>query len=265
MIESMLRRMRAAVADWGGRPSTKQTVCWATHSEAARLGCSEGTRSWAHAWIRRHMERMPIGKLAVVDAGSGMSNPLLDWYRPQAGHVYLIEFLATPGTTGNTTVLCADLEKGLPLPDETADIVTSASSIEHLSQAGQVRFLAEAQRVLRPGGVVVMTVSYIFGLNDRALRILSRDSALIKTGCTISARLDLRAMLVGASQLACPEEPRWDHFPGFRGFDEQAILDSADVIFDRVGSYADVRCLPETDALGLRWAEIGLYLVKRAE
>jgi SAM-dependent methyltransferase len=263
MIESTLRRIRAAVSDWGRGPAARQTVCWGTLGDAARLGAQAGTRSWAHAWIRAHMEQMPIGKLAVVDAGSGMSNPLLDWYRPRARHVYLVEFLATPGTSGNTTVLRADLEDGLPLPDEAADIVTSASSIEHLSHEGQLRFLTEAQRILRPGGAVVMTVSYIFGLDDRALSILSRDPALIRTGCTIKARLDLRAMLAAAPRLACPGEPRWELFPGFDGFDEHTILSHDDVIFDRVGSYADVRCLPETDSLGLKWAEIGLYLVKR--
>ena len=262
MIDSTLRRIRAAVSDWGRGPSTRRTVCWGTLSDAARLGAPTGTRSWAHAWIRAHMEQMPIERLAVVDAGSGMSNPLLDWYRPRAGHVYLVEFLATPGTTGNTTVLRADLEDGLPLPDESADVVTSASSIEHLSRAGQLRFLTEAQRILRPGGVVVVTISYIFGLDDRALSILSRDPALIRTGCTICARLDLRAMLAAAPRLACPEEPRWELFPGFGGFDERTILSDKDVIFDRVGSYADVRCLPETDSLELKWAEIGLYLVK---
>lgn len=263
MIGGVLGRVRAAVSGWGREPAARQTMCWGTLSQAARLGCSSGTRSWAHAWIRQHMECMPLGELAVVDAGSGMSNPLLDWYRPQVRHVYLIEFSAASATVGNTTVLCTDLEKGLPLADESVDIVTSASSIEHLSEAGQSRFLAEAQRVLRSGGVVAMTVSYIFGLDRRALDILSRDPSLIETGCTISARLDLRSMLAAAPHLMCPQEPPWNLFPGFDGFDEQTILDQEDVILDRVGSYGDVHCLPETDALGLRWAEVGLYLAKR--
>jgi SAM-dependent methyltransferase len=209
------------------------------------------------------MECLPLEKSVVVDAGSGMSNPLLDWYRPKVRRAYLVEFLATSITTGNTTVICADLEQGLPLPNESVDVVTSASTVEHLSAAGQTRFLGDAERVLRPGGVVVMTVSYIFGLDDRALATLSRDPALIGTGCMISARLDLHRMLAAAPRLWCPQEPRWSLFPGFAGFDEQTILDQDDVIFDRVGSYGDVHCLPETDALGLRWAEIGLYLVKR--
>jgi SAM-dependent methyltransferase len=262
-MQGVLRRARETVSEWGRKSVARKTICWGTRSQAVRFGCSSGTRSWAHAWIRQHMERMPLGELTVVDAGSGTSNPLLDWYRPQARHVYLVEFLATPATIGNTTVLCADLEGGVPLPDECVDVVTSASTIEHLSASGQGRFLADAQRVLRPGGVVVMTVSYIFGLDDRALDILSRDPALAETGCTISARLDLRRMLAGAPGLMCPQEPLWNLFPGFDGFDEQAILDEEDAILDRVGSYGDVRCLPETDALRLRWAEIGLYLVKR--
>jgi len=209
------------------------------------------------------MEALPLSKLRVLDAGSGLSNRLLDWYRPRVRHAYLVEFLAETREEGNTTIVRADLEKGIPLDDDSVDIVTTVSSIEHLSAGGQVRFMSEAQRLLRPGGVMVMTVSYNFGLDARALDLLSRDPALLGTGCTISAPLDLRRMLEGAPRLRCPEEPEWSSFPGFEGFSESPVLGDPSIIFDTVGSYGDVRCLPETDALGLRWAEIAMYLVKR--
>jgi SAM-dependent methyltransferase len=239
------------------------TICWGTRQHAERLGCAVGTRYWAHAWIRRHMERLPLSRTTVVDAGSGLSNPLLDWYRPLVHHAFLIDFLAEPGPDGNCTVVRADLEKGIPLPDESVDLVTSASSIEHLSASGQTTFMAEAERVLRPGGRVVMTVSHVFGLNEHTLRVLAADPVLAETGCPLTAPLNLRRLLQAAPGLRCPGRPRLDRFPGYEGFFEDAILGDDEVIFDRVGSYADVRCRPETDALGLRWAEIGLYLVKR--
>lgn len=208
------------------------------------------------------MERLPLCRTMVADAGSGLSNPLLDWYRLHVQHAFLIDFLAEPGTRGNCTVVRADLEKGIPLPDESVDLVTSASSIEHLSAGGQTTFMAEAQRVLRPGGRVVMTVSHVFGLDEHALRVLAEDPVLAETGCQLTAPLDLRRLLQAAPGLGCPGTPRLDRFPGYEGFSEDVILRDDNVIFDRVGSYADVRCRPETDALGLRWAEIGLYLVK---
>jgi SAM-dependent methyltransferase len=243
-------------------PREDETICWGTRKDVAGLGCAVGTRSWAHAWIRRHLERLPLARVTVVDAGSGLSNPLLDWYRPRVQHAFLIDLLADPGTAGNCTVLRTDLEKGIPLPDESVDVVTSASSIEHLSAAGQVGFMAEAQRVLRRGGRAVMTVSHVFGLDERVLRVLAEDPVLIETGCQLTAPLNIRYLLQAAPGLCCPGNPVMDRFPGYPGFSEERILQDDDTIFDRVGSYADVRCRPETDALELRWAEIGLYLVK---
>jgi len=107
-----------------------------------------------------------------------------------------------------------------------------------------------------------MTVSYIFPLNGRAIELLSRDPAVVSTGCTIKAPLDLRRMLEAAPNLRCPDQPNWSLFPGFDGFSDQVILRDPGIILDRVGSYGDVHCLPETDALGLRWAEIAMYLIK---
>jgi SAM-dependent methyltransferase len=209
------------------------------------------------------MEHLRLSELRVLDAGSGLSNRLLDWYRPRVRHAYLLDFLAPPSERGNTTIVQADLEKEIPLADASVDLVTSASSIEHLSANGQSRFMSEAQRLLRPGGILVMTVSYILGLNDRALVLLANDPALVRTGCTISARLDLRRLLEAAPMLRCPVEPQWERFPGFKGFSEASVSANFDIILDRVGSYGDVRCLPETDALGLQWAEIAMYLVKQ--
>jgi SAM-dependent methyltransferase len=208
------------------------------------------------------MERLPLKNLKVLDAGSGLSNPLLDWYRTEVQHAYLVEFLAEPSRDGNVTIINANLEKGIPLSTESVDIITSASSIEHLSGDGQILFMQEAQRLLKPNGILVMSVSYVFGLDAQALSILARDPALVNRGCGISARLNLRSMLEAAPQLRCPERVSWELFPGFDGFSEQAVRGNPDVIFDDLVSFGNVRCLPETDAMALRWAEIGIYLVK---
>ena len=107
-----------------------------------------------------------------------------------------------------------------------------------------------------------MTVSYVFGLDDGAVAILMRDPALVDRGCGISARLDLRKMLEAAPRLECPGRVRWDLFPGFEGFREEIIRQDSDVIFDDLVSFGNVRCLPETDAMALKWAEIGIFLKK---
>lgn len=185
------------------------------------------------------METMPLEKMSVLDAGSGLSNRLLDWYRPRVGHAYLLDFLVDSREEGNTSIVRADLEQGIPMPDASVDLVTSASSVEHLSARGQCLFFTEAQRVLRPGGVVAMTVSYTFGLTERALGVLSSNPILANAGVKISARLNLRKMLEAAPVLRCPQPPDWSRLPGFDGFSEENILNEAGVIFDRIHANVD--------------------------
>ena len=114
--------------------TVRRTICWGTHKEARRI-CPRhvGTRRWAHAWVRRHMETLPLGEMDVLDAGSGLSNRLLNWYRPRVKRAFLLDFLLEPCVEGNTTIVRADLETGIPMPDASVDMVTSVSSIEHLS------------------------------------------------------------------------------------------------------------------------------------
>jgi len=42
---------------------------------------------------------------------------------------------------------------GLPLPDNSVDVIFHEDFLEHLDQRGQIVFLAETLRVLKPGGV----------------------------------------------------------------------------------------------------------------
>jgi SAM-dependent methyltransferase len=244
--------------------AVRRTICWGTHSEARRI-CPrhKGTRRWAHAWVRRHMETLPLQQLQVLDAGSGLSNRLLDWYRPRVRHAYLLDFLLDSREEGNTSIVRADLEKGMPIPDASVDLVTSVSSIEHLSGAGQVLFFREAQRVLRPGGMVAMTVSYKTELTPQKLQVLSSNPILRREGFTISARLDLRKMLEAAPALEPPELPDWSRFPGFDGFSESQILADRDIILDTMYVDETLPTADEVNSLRVRWAEIGLFLVKR--
>jgi len=77
----------------------------------------------------------------------------------------------------------ATAEGRLPLKDDTADFVLSSEVFEHLWKREQ--FVAEVRRVLRPGGLFVMTTPNLdsFGLHflrrlprDWARRILTRES-----------------------------------------------------------------------------------------
>jgi SAM-dependent methyltransferase len=240
-----------------------RTICWGTHSEAKRI-CPRhfGTRRWAHAWVRRHMETLPLGELRVLDAGSGLTNRLLDWYRPRVKHAYLLDFLNDSRVEGNTSIVRADLEAGIPMPNASVDVVTSVSSIEHLSAAGQVLFFREAERVLAPGGIVVLTVSYLIGLDDQKIGVLSSNPILRKEGLSICAELNLRHMLDAAPSLSSPEQPEWSRFPGYAGFSTEKLLTDHDIILDTVHVNDSLPSAAEVNAMDIRWAEIGIFLVK---
>jgi len=254
---SLGRKIRGTL----GRGSVSRTICWGTVAEAELLipWQKKNTRRWAHAWVRRHFEALPLASLAVADAGSGTSNRLLDWYRPRVRHAYLLDFLIDTHTEGNTSFVRADLEQGLPLEDSCCDVITSVSSVEHLSGAGQILFFREAARVLRPGGRVIMTVSYLFSLDKSAIEVLAHSPALVNAGFAIQAQLNLRRMLESAPDLAPPVAPEWRRLPGFDGFCEEEILSDPNIIRDRIHSGG----ASEVNALGKQWAELGIYLVKQ--
>jgi len=52
----------------------------------------------------------------------------------------------------------ADATNGLPIPKESCDVLYSSHVLEHLDRAGADRFLREAFRVLRPGGIIRICV-----------------------------------------------------------------------------------------------------------
>lgn len=47
-----------------------------------------------------------------------------------------------------------DAAKGLPIPDESCEVIYSSHMIEHLDRHEASQFLNEAFRVLRPGGII---------------------------------------------------------------------------------------------------------------
>jgi len=66
----------------------------------------------------------------------------------------------------------ADVDEPLPFPDESVDVVVAAEVLEHLRLPEQA--LAEAMRVLRPGGLLVGSVPNCFRLKSRLRFLLGR-------------------------------------------------------------------------------------------
>jgi predicted SAM-dependent methyltransferase len=77
-----------------------------------------------------------------------------------------------------------DITRPLPLADQTFDLIFSSHLIEHIHRKQCLSFLAEALRVLRPGGIqIIATPSAeriyraLYGDDDQARQILVDDSS----------------------------------------------------------------------------------------
>jgi len=114
------------------------------------------------------MRRLPAGAI-VVDAGAG---PRCSFYEYKPAGVTIIgvdsserDLRANPEID---SFRFADITRQLPFEDGTVDIVASKHVLEHLPDTG--RFLAEAYRVLKPGGATIHLLPSRYG----AFAVLSR-------------------------------------------------------------------------------------------
>ena len=82
---------------------------------------------------------------------------------------------------------CIDLDPPTPFADESFDLVYGISVFTHLSAADQDRWLAELQRITKPGGTVLMSVQGEIAF-FRADSDLQRFLALEKEGFHIYGR-----------------------------------------------------------------------------
>ena len=82
---------------------------------------------------------------------------------------------------------CIDLDPPTPFADENFDLVYGISVFTHLSAADQDRWLAELQRITKPGGTVLMSVQGEIAF-FRADSDLQRFLALEKEGFHIYGR-----------------------------------------------------------------------------
>lgn len=90
-------------------------------------------------------------------------------------------------------VIAADVEEPLPLESETFDAVVAGELLEH------VRFpqalVAEAHRVLKPGGVFVGSVPNAFRIQNRFRFLLGRQPESDPTHVHMFTAAEIRALL----------------------------------------------------------------------
>jgi O-antigen biosynthesis protein len=91
---------------------------------------------------------------AVLNLGCGRSNP------PEYFGIDIQEMSGVD--------LVADLNNGIPLPDNSFDVVTAQDFLEHLDPRNKIKIAEEIYRVLKPGGIFAFEVPSTDGCNRGA-------------------------------------------------------------------------------------------------
>lgn len=152
------------------------------------LGCGTGLLALAAAGERR--------RVVAIDVSASMLERLAAHARAQ-------------GLAG-IELVHGDIRR-LPLPDESVDAVVSCYAFHHLVDDGKELSAAEAYRVLRPGGrliVVDMMFQLSLGQRDRRI-ILSKVSMLVRRGIPGIVRLTRNAARVASGRWEHPAPLEW--------------------------------------------------------
>jgi ubiquinone/menaquinone biosynthesis C-methylase UbiE len=122
----------------------------------------------------------------------------------------------------NVETVAADLRR-LPLDDESATLVVSNYAFHHLHDTGKELALAEARRILRPGGrLVICDMMFSLSLERRDRRLVAEKvAALLKRGPAGVVRILRNAGRVVAGRWEQPATPEtWEQMLAARGFED---------------------------------------------
>jgi ubiquinone/menaquinone biosynthesis C-methylase UbiE len=125
----------------------------------------------------------------------------------------------------NVEPLVADLRR-LPLGDETATLVVSNYAFHHLDDPGKELALAEARRILRPGGrLVICDMMFSLSLEPRDRRLVwEKVRGLLKRGPAGVVRILRNAARLIAGRWEQPATPEsWEEMLVARGFEQVRI------------------------------------------
>ena len=158
------RRLGGAVTSDDGFPLPPAELIYQTAGTASPVAYVESGRMTA-ASIRTTLERngVELGRVnALLDFGCGCGRVTRTWAAlPNVevhGSDYNVRLVAwCAGNLPFATFVQNGLAPPLPFPDARFGFIYAISVFTHLPEGLQVRWLAELHRVLRPGGVLLMT------------------------------------------------------------------------------------------------------------
>jgi SAM-dependent methyltransferase len=125
--------------------------------------------------LRRLFERYACAGSVMLEGGCGQGH-YVAYYRARGVRTVGLDFaqetLAVLQARAHGLILCGGDVSRLPFRDRSFDVYYSGGVVEHF-EAGAEAALAEARRVLKPGGVLLISVPYFSPLR-RALTPVKR-------------------------------------------------------------------------------------------
>jgi len=105
----------------------------------------------------------------VLDIGCGKKYSLLNRLKNKIDKGYGIDQHITNQSSQNIKLIKNNLEHGIPLHNNEIDVITMLAVLEHLNNP--LFILSEIERVLKPGGMILLTVPTIW--SEPVLQFLS--------------------------------------------------------------------------------------------
>jgi SAM-dependent methyltransferase len=143
-------------------------------SETNRIRKPDDTFLHREKICLNYLSSLPNESATLVDLGCGTG-----WFMARVKekhpriHVVGLEYSAdqiAEKESDDLEILQADFGQVLPLPDSFADIVYSGEVIEHLVDPDF--FLKEIRRILKPGGLIVITTPNLCSWHSRILMLI---------------------------------------------------------------------------------------------
>lgn len=105
--------------------------------------------------IRKILSHLPRGGV-LVDIGCDQPQVLIDRVNEEMKACIGLDIVVESHTYNNVKILHQDVKKKIELPSTSADAITLLAVLEHMKYPKEI--IAECFRILKPGGVLLITV-----------------------------------------------------------------------------------------------------------
>jgi SAM-dependent methyltransferase len=133
-------------------------------------------RRGVHGAVARYLEAMPdlAGKVVVdIPCGDGRASAI---FHRKGALVRALDLFPGAMRASGIVAEAADMSATLPVADASADVVLCQEGIEHVPD--QLHLLAELNRVLKPGGLLILTTPSLSHMRARLAQLAFESDSL---------------------------------------------------------------------------------------